>query len=99
MKQETIDSLRRYADHRIETGGFLRAVLENDLMEAFGRADLENTQDMVEILRYIYNKIPMDCHGSPENVKRWLSLKEPPEEMPKKAQCYDENCKCKEPKP
>ena len=41
IKQSTMDSLRRYAQHHIPTGGFLQAVLENNLMQACGRADEE----------------------------------------------------------
>lgn len=72
MKEETKASLDRYVQHRIPTGGFLRAVLSNDLMESFKRADFENTRDMHEIVSYIYNKLPMSCHGSPEAVEKWL---------------------------
>jgi len=75
MKQITIDGLRRYADDGIPPGGFLMAVLENNLMEAFGRADEQNTLDMVEIAAYVYNEIPSVCHGSPERVTAWLEMK------------------------
>ena len=72
MKQDTLDSLKRYADMGIPTGGFLRAVLENNLMEAFGRADRQNSEDMAEIVGYVYNEMPIGCHGSPEKVRAWL---------------------------
>ncbi|MBI4099599.1 hypothetical protein HY440_01185 [Candidatus Microgenomates bacterium] len=73
MKPETLEGLKRYAEQGIPTGGFLRAVLENNLMEAFGQADIENTADMAEIVGYVYNEMPMSCHGSPEKVKAWLA--------------------------
>ena len=72
MKPETKDGLLRYAKEGIPTGGFLRAVLENDLMEAFARADRQNTDDMEEIVSFVYNDLPSACHGSPEIVKKWL---------------------------
>ena len=72
MKIETLESLQRYADNHIETGGFLRAVLENDLMEAVGRADEINQQDLFDICGYVYNDMPAICHGSPEKVQAWL---------------------------
>ncbi len=72
MLQDCIDSLRRYADHKTPTGGFLRAVLANDLMEAIGRGDVFNIQALPEICRYIYNDIPLSCWGSYENVDNWL---------------------------
>lgn len=69
------ESLRMYVEHRIPTGGFLEAVLKNDLFGAYSRADLENTKRMQEIVVYIYNHIPIECYGSAEKVYRWLSEK------------------------
>ena len=37
-----IDSLERYVEHHIKPGSFLRAVLENNLVEAVSRADFIN---------------------------------------------------------
>jgi len=75
MKQSTLDGLTNYATHHTPTGSFLRAVLENDLMEAFGRADEDNLRDIHEILSHVYNNIPASCHGSPEIVNNWLKKK------------------------
>ena len=72
MRQDTKDSIDRYARERCPTGDFLRAVLENDLMEAVGRADEGNLLCLHEICSYVYNHIPADCHGSREIVKVWL---------------------------
>ena len=36
------DSLQRYADQGVPTGGFLKACLSNDLYGAFARADAKN---------------------------------------------------------
>ena len=71
----TIESLRNYADHGIPTGGFLNAVLSNDLKESFGRADIGNRNVMFEIVSYCYNEIPSACWGSPKAVELWLKLK------------------------
>ena len=72
MNQNIIEALDRYVKHRIPTGGFLQAVLENDLSGALGRADDENRRDIYEIVSYCYNHIPSVCWGSPEKVKEWL---------------------------
>jgi len=74
VREDIIASLRRYADLGIETGGFLRACLENDFMEAVGRADDDNIRVLCKICSYIYNEIPSPCHGSPEKVQAWLDL-------------------------
>ena len=67
------ESLDRYANDHLATGGFLRAVLANDLAGAVGRADLDNTFALVDIVRYIWNQLPSECHGSYEAVDRWLA--------------------------
>lgn len=75
IKQSVIGSLQRYVEHGIPTGGFLRAVLENNLTEAFGRADIENREAMFEIVHHVYNNLPYGCHGSAEIVDAWLAAK------------------------
>ncbi len=73
------DELKRglddYAQHGTPTGGFLRAVLANDLMEAVGRADDNNVRLLKEICSYIYNEMPSrhtGCWGSYEAVDAWI---------------------------
>lgn len=73
IPQSIIEGLDRYAKHYIPTGGFLRAVLEHDLFEAVGRADLGNQMALAEIVIYIYNELPVGCHGSKEKVDAWLA--------------------------
>lgn len=71
----TIESLTRYKEDHIETGSFLRAVLENDLFTAIGKADFENRYKLHEICTYIYNELPPESWGSRERVKQWLKEK------------------------
>ena len=72
MRADTKESLDLYVSHRYQPGGFLIAVLENNLMQAMGRADEENRRDIFEIASYVYNDMPSACHGSPEKVRAWL---------------------------
>lgn len=37
IRKDNFESLKLYVDHGIEPGGFLLAVLANDLMGAFGK--------------------------------------------------------------
>lgn len=67
------ESLKRYVENKIPTGGFLEAVLSNDLVGAIGRADSENISRLPEIVRYIYNTLPSNCWGSREKVVQWLN--------------------------
>ena len=50
----------------------MRAVLENDLALAFGRADQKNTEVMGVWARWL-GLIPRDCWGSPQKVNDWLA--------------------------
>ena len=55
----------------LKPGSFLTAVLSNDLMEAFGRADHMNAAAMQAWVRLLYNNVPSACKGSPEVVSEW----------------------------
>lgn len=55
-------------------GHFLTAVLSNNLFEAVSRADEESMRSLRHIVRFIYNEMPSQCHGSPEKVKAWQQL-------------------------
>ena len=75
VRPDTLDAIDRYVTLGIPTGSFLEAVLCNNLMESFGRADMGNRMALFEICDYIYNETPAGCHGSPEKVRAWLKLK------------------------
>lgn len=72
VPQHTQDALARYVEDRLEPGGFLQAVLTNDLFRAVSRADIVNQQRLPAIVRFIYNRCPMGCHGSQEAYEAWL---------------------------
>jgi hypothetical protein len=67
-----IKCLHNYVFHKLQPGGFVTAVLSNDLREAVGRADGHNVNTLKEILTYCYMQIPSACWGSPESVVNWL---------------------------
>jgi len=66
------NGLARYVVYGTPTGGFLKAVLEDKLTQAFARADDTNLAAMHAIVGAIYNEVPHGCHGSPEKVKAWI---------------------------
>ena len=70
--EEIKETLNRYVEQKIPTGGFLEAVLCNNLSEAIGRADHINITCLPGIYRWIHWEIPSACHGSPEKVRAWL---------------------------
>ena len=66
--------LIRYICEGIQPGDFLMAVLQNDLKEAFVRADDQNRELIHEYLSFLHNDAPAVCHGSVAKVTEWLRL-------------------------
>jgi len=71
-----IEPLTRYLADHSPVGGFLTAVLKNDLMEACGRADDNNISALPAYAGFLYNYAPMECYGSPEKVRAWIEAGE-----------------------
>ena len=68
-----LEGLDRYVRENIPTGGFLRAVLENDLSGAFNRcSDPSQLTTIKPLLRYFFGCLPAPCWGTSAKVKAWL---------------------------
>lgn len=72
VPSHTQGALERYIVHGIEPGGFLTAVLCNDLMGAMSRADIDNKRAIHDICSWIYNEAPSSCHGSYEKMENYI---------------------------
>ncbi len=70
---DLVEGLKRYVDGGIPTGGFLRAVLENDFQQAARRADLMNERKLRQ-LAYFLDELPPACWGSKAKVEAWIEL-------------------------
>ncbi len=68
-----LDSIRAYAESRRPTGGFVYALLTNDLMGALRAADDESAAGLFDIMRYVRWETPAACHGSRKIVANWLA--------------------------
>jgi len=66
------DSWERYIERRYPLGGFLTAVVCNDLFGACARADSSNKFLLDEYCKWLWNYAPSGCYGSPEKYKTWL---------------------------
>lgn len=64
-------ALRRYARTHSRVGGFLTAVLENDLVTAAGLADGGNRPALGPLALWVWNALPSECWGSAEKVESW----------------------------
>ncbi len=71
------ESIDNYVEYKQQPGHFITAVLENDLVGAFSRADYEAMANLKHIICYCYNEIPGDCWGSKEKVKSWFNTERP----------------------
>lgn len=69
-----IDGMVRYIVHGIPPGGFLTAVLSNDLMGALQKGDDVNQHALPAYGRFLHNYAPIGCFGSPERVAEWRGL-------------------------
>jgi hypothetical protein len=57
-------------------GGFLTAVLENDLLRAVTCADPDNFAAIREWVRLLHNYLPRRCYGSASAVENWAQRKD-----------------------
>ncbi len=65
-------AIERYIERGIKPGGFLTALLTNDLMDAVVRADDDNSHAIRSWVIWLHNYAPRGCYGSPENVSSWV---------------------------
>lgn len=75
VPEHLVEGLVAYIIHGQPTGSFLEAVLSNDLMESFGRADEKSRAGMFGIAMFIYNHAPNGSYGNPAKVTAWLEKK------------------------
>lgn len=57
------ESIEAYVLQGRPVGGFLHAVLCNDLMESFAKADHINIHALPHIVAYIYQRVPVHLYG------------------------------------
>ena len=63
--------LGRIDRERLVANGFLQAVIKNDLMETYMRADDINVKKIYQIVRFMYLQAPRRCHGSRQKMDDW----------------------------
>ena len=67
--------LTAYANEGTHVCGALEAILANDLFEAIARCDEQLRTVIPSIVSFIYNRLPMGCHGSYQILEEWSMLK------------------------
>lgn len=66
------NTARLYVERGIPGGSFFTAVVSNDLLGAFARADDVNASAMRDWAMWLYNDAPCGCSGSPGAVADWV---------------------------
>lgn len=68
LRREVAD----YIDRSVPPGGFIRAILCNDLMVAVLAADPDNARRLAQITRWFVDHAPVECWGDAGRVADWL---------------------------
>ena len=71
LPPDTAQSLRQYIEGGYHPGGFLQAVLSNNLAESIKRADKENLASLADIVAFLSTYAPGDCWGSADRFEAW----------------------------
>lgn len=79
VTEELRSTLENYLNYGKLPSGFLRAVLENNLCEAFGKSMGVDSRNLRNIVNYVWQHAPRDAHGSVGSVEYWLAKPFPEE--------------------
>lgn len=66
------DGVYNYLNYGIPPGGFMEALLTNNLFMAVGKADCDNIEKLPEWVGFLYNDFPLSAWGSREDMQRWI---------------------------
>ena len=69
------ESISKYVEHGIKPGGFLQAVITNDLKAACVQADDINRDAIHAIVLFFHVWAPPGCWGSHERMVAWIEHK------------------------
>ena len=67
-----LEGLDRYFTDHLRTGGFLQAVLQNDLVDTIFRAHPDSLRALAEIVYLIRDTAPPGSWGSCLQVEAWI---------------------------
>ena len=66
------DALLGYLEDGITPGGFLTAILENNLTESVIKADRRRVWQIVPIVQWLLAEAVPESWGGPEKVRAWI---------------------------
>lgn len=68
----TLLALERLLVHGLHPGGFLTAVLDNDLRRAVASADIDNRNGLYKLVIFAYNNLPGGIFGHAGSVQKYI---------------------------
>lgn len=74
IPNDLLNELIAYGKQGKKPGQFVSAVISNQLMQAFARADEETQKAMPQIVKFICNQMPIGCYGSVNNFQEWKGV-------------------------
>jgi len=76
IPERMMRGIDNYLRHRLQPGGFLSAVICNDLTSAVFYADDENLKNLPAFVSYFYNEVDSRAWGSREKMIKWMNREE-----------------------
>ena len=67
--------VKLYLEHGIKPGGFLTAIICNDLFGAITRADMLNIELIADWVFFFHNHAPSGSYGSEKIMNDWIEKK------------------------
>ena len=74
LPEHMVGAMERYMKNGVAPGGFLEAVLSNDLLEAMERADMVNRYRLYDFGQFLHQQAPRGSFGSPDRVANWVKV-------------------------
>lgn len=69
------EGARLWIEEGIGPGSFLRAVIDNNLLEACCQASRENLEHIVDITKWWYIEAPAHCWGTKGKADEWAKAR------------------------
>ena len=73
VPEHTQHALENYIIHGLQPGGFVTAVLCNNLIKAASSCDHLNQQYLSDIAKWVFHAAPIGCWGDERTIARWVA--------------------------
>lgn len=73
IPERTLNDIRKYVEKHEPVGHFLTGIFKNDLFITCVFVDDINKPVLWLIVKFVFNRCPPKCWGTPEKVEAWLN--------------------------